>query len=45
MAEPKEVKTAQGAANFLYTDGTGKDHFGSTSTDWWWFGHYWLQAW
>jgi hypothetical protein len=45
MTEPKEVKTAQGAANFLYTDGTEKDHFGSTSTDWWWFGHYWLQAW
>jgi hypothetical protein len=35
----------QGAAVFLHTDGTGKDHFASTSTDWWWFGHYWLQAW
>lgn len=35
----------QGAAVFLHTDGTGQDHYASTSTDWWWFGHYWLQAW
>ncbi|MBV9672636.1 MAG: hypothetical protein JO076_07400 [Verrucomicrobia bacterium] len=33
----------QGAVVFLQTDGTGKDHFASTSTDWWWFSHYWLQ--
>ena len=33
----------QGAAVFLHTDGTGKDYFASTSTDWWWFAHYWLQ--
>ena len=35
----------QGAAVFLHTDGTGKDHYASKATDWWWFGHYWLQAW
>ena len=35
----------QGAAVYLYTDGTGKDHYAGKSTDWWWFGHYWLQAW
>jgi hypothetical protein len=35
----------QGAAVFLHTDGTGKDHFASISTDWWWFDHHWLQAW
>lgn len=34
----------QGAAVFLHTDGTGKDHFAGTSTDWRWFSHYWLQA-
>jgi hypothetical protein len=34
-----------GAAVFLLTDGTGKDHFASTSTDWRWFAHYWLQTW
>jgi hypothetical protein len=35
----------QGAAVFLHTDGTGKDGYASKSTDWWWFGHYWLGAW
>ena len=34
----------QGAAVFLHTDGTGKDHFTGTSIDWRWFSHYWLQA-
>jgi len=35
----------QGAGVFLNTDGTGRDHYADKSTDWWWFGHYWLRAW
>jgi hypothetical protein len=35
----------QGAGVFLHTDGTGRDHYANTATDWWWFGHDWLGAW
>ncbi|MBV8451447.1 MAG: hypothetical protein JOZ29_04145, partial [Deltaproteobacteria bacterium] len=47
LASNRDLSRAyfQGAAVFLHTDGTGADHYASKSTDWWWFGHYWLQAW
>jgi hypothetical protein len=35
----------QGAAVYLHTDGSGSDGYASWSTDWWWFGRYWLAAW
>jgi hypothetical protein len=35
----------QGAAVFLHADGSGNDGYASWSTDWWWFGRYWLGAW
>jgi hypothetical protein len=39
----KKNKVRANAGIFLHTDGTGKDHFASKSTDWHWFGHYWQQ--
>jgi hypothetical protein len=35
----------KGAAVFLHGDGSGTDGYASWSTDWWWFGRYWLAAW
>ena len=35
----------QSAGVFLHTDGTGRDNYANKSTDWWWFGHYWLGVW
>ncbi|HBG26673.1 MAG: hypothetical protein A2Y10_18445 [Planctomycetes bacterium GWF2_41_51] len=30
---------------YLHTDGTGGDNYANYSTDWWWWGRYWLAAW
>jgi hypothetical protein len=35
----------QGAAVYLMADGTGAGGYANKTTDWWWFGHYWLGAW
>ena len=34
-----------GASVFLHTTGTSSDGYAGWTTDWWDFGHYWLQVW
>lgn len=34
-----------GGAVYLHTNGINDDNYARWSTEWWWFGHYWLQRW